>query len=64
MKNEHMAFAVINYGMEVLRELSALPEQDEMTLHRALVAAKAVDEACHWLMAWADSRALIQRAAA
>lgn len=59
-----MAVAVLNHGMGVLKELTALPEQDEMTLARALVAAKAVDEACRWLMAEADSQALIARAAA
>lgn len=64
MKDEHMALAVINHNMRVLRELAALPEQSELSLHRAQVAAKAVEEACHWLMALADARAMLARVAA
>ncbi len=63
MKDEHMALAVINHSMGVLREVAALPDQTEVTLQRALTAAKAIDDACKWLMAWAGARALMARAA-
>ncbi len=64
MKDENLAMAVINHNMRVLRELAALPEQSEHTLHRAQVAASAVDDACRWIMAFADARAMVARAAA
>lgn len=59
-----MALAVINHSFKVLREIAALPEQTELSLQRALVASEAINEACAWLMGWADSRAMIARAAA
>jgi hypothetical protein len=38
--------ATLKVAMAVIAEVRALPEQDEFSLHRAIVAAKAANESC------------------
>jgi len=52
---------ILNASLLALREINALPEIDEMAMHRAIVAAKAANDACNSLAAHLETQAIIER---
>jgi hypothetical protein len=57
------ALDVLNASLKTLVEVSMLPEQDDMSIQRALVAAKAANEACDELDAACAVASLLERLA-
>lgn len=54
--------AIVNHSLRVAKEVAALPVKTELAIHRALVAAKAANEALDAYNAQRDAWALIERA--